>query len=106
MRGVIRGDKYFLDGKEVTQAEFDQALPDAPKGGKPFESKHCNSWPIYSDALAVHPLDVEEARQDSRAKGVATEFLPDGRAVLTDRGHRKKYMRAYGFHDRKGGYGD
>jgi hypothetical protein len=106
VRGVIRGDgpktTYHIDGKEVTKAEFDAAFPDRPVG----EPSLVGWVPIISDALAVHPRQVKEAIADARAKGVPTEFLPDGRPVLSSRSHRKRYLKAYGFHDRSGGYGD
>lgn len=102
MRGVIRGDRYFIDGKEVTKAEFDAAFPDLGAG----QSAICHFKPILSDALAVHPKQVQEAMEDAKRKGVPTEFLPDGRPVLRTRQHRKEYLKAYGFHDKRGGYGD
>ncbi len=59
-----------------------------------------------SVALAVHPSQIGEATADARAKGVPTDFAPDGSPILTDRDHRKRYMQAYGFFDRDAGYGD
>lgn len=97
---------FFVDGKEVTEEEFHRLLPSRQSsGGVPGNS--LVGWtPICSDALAVHPLDRQEAMDDARRKGVPTDFLPDGRPVLTSRSHRKAYLKAYGFHDRGGGYGD
>lgn len=57
-------------------------------------------WPIVSDALGVHHDQVAEAIADAAKRGVPTEFRSDGRAVLRDRGHRRDYLRAYGFIDR------
>lgn len=106
MKGVIRGHgdntTYWIDGVRVTKAEFDAAFPDKPIGGEAA----CFFEPIASDALCVHPRQVEEATKDAAAKGVPTEFLPDGRPILRTRQHRKAYLKAYGFHDRRGGYGD
>jgi hypothetical protein len=110
VRGVIRGhgkDKsYFVDGRQVSQDEFDSLVPDALSGtGRSGAS--LQSWqPILSDALAVHPDQVAEATLDAKRKGVPTEFMPDGRPILRTRQHRKEYLRAYGFHDNQGGYGD
>ena len=59
-----------------------------------------------SVALAVHPSQVQEAAADAAAKGVPTDFAPDGRPEFRDRKHRASYMRAYGFFDRDAGYGD
>lgn len=106
MRGVIRGSgdrtTYHIDGKEVTKAEFLIAFPDKPVGPEAM----VQFKPIVSDALAVHPRQVQEATEDAARKGVPTEFLSDGRPILRTRAHRKAYLRAYGFHDKHGGYGD
>lgn len=95
-------DQYFLDGKEVTRAEYDAAFPDKPIGG----SAPCFFKPIVSDALAVHPRQVKEATEDARRKGVPTDFQPDGRPIFRTRQHRSEYLRRYGFYDRQAGYGD
>jgi hypothetical protein len=88
----------------VSQEQFWKIFPPVESQG---EAMGLIGWtPIVSDALAVHPDQVEEATQDAIAKGVPTEFLPDGRPILTSRSHRRDYLRAYGFHDRNGGYGD
>lgn len=108
MRGRIlyarTGVVYYVDGGEVSRDEFFAAFPPQPMG----DGSGLTSWqkPIVSDALGVHPEQVEEATADAKAKGVPTEFLPDGRPLLVSRQHRKEYLRAYGFHDRAGGYGD
>lgn len=67
--------------------------------------KHAN-WPMKSDALGVHPSQIEEAREESRKMGVPTDFTKDGRAILTSARHRKRYAEAHGIYDRNGGYGD
>lgn len=109
MRGTIRWAggrrRFYLDGKEVTEAEFDLAFPPQKITG-PFMGPAASGWPILSEALAVHPSQVAEAQESARARGVPTQFLPDGRAVLRDRDHRRRYLKAYGFFDRNGGYGD
>jgi hypothetical protein len=64
------------------------------------------SWPIHSDAAGVHPSQIAEAKEESRRLGVPTDFDNKGCAVLTDPAHRKRYARAIGLHDRRGGYGD
>jgi hypothetical protein len=102
MKGVIRGDRYFLDGREVSKELFDQFFPDLPLGPQQV----CFFPPLASDAMAVHPHQVEEAREDAKRKGVPVDFLPDGRPVFTSRQQRRRYLRAYGFKDRNGGYGD
>lgn len=57
-------------------------------------------------ALAVHPSQVPEAVESARRKGVPTDFTPQGRPLFTSRAHQKRYLKAYGYHNRDGGYGD
>src|SRR5262245_9732763 len=62
VKGSIRGDRYFVDGTEVTKAVFDQLIPDL---GAPL-CRACNRRKVavtvrYSDALAVHPSQIKEA---------------------------------------------
>lgn len=108
MRGRIlyksTGAEYYVDGRQATKDEFFAAFPPQPIG----DGSGLTSWqrPIVSDALAVHPEQVDEAVADAKAKGVPTEFLPDGRPLLVSRRHRKEYLRKYGFRDNNGGYGD
>lgn len=111
MKGVIRSVKgknvYEIDGEPVSRAEFFRRMECAGTG--PIlndRSGKCGVTQKYSDALAVHPEQVEEARDDSRKRGVPTDFLPDGRAVITSRYHQKRYLKAYGFKNFDAGYGD
>lgn len=59
-----------------------------------------------SDALAVHPRQVGEASELAKSKGVPTDFLPDGRPIMKSRAHQKAYIKAHGFYNKDGGYGD
>ena len=99
MKGVIRGsgDKttYLIDGREVTKAQFDEAFPDQAIG----TGEGLTSWhrPVVSDALAVHPRQVEEARELAKRKGVPVEFQPDGRPVFTSSRQFRDYARKHGF---------
>lgn len=63
-------------------------------------------WPLYSEAAGVQPSQVKEATEHAKKVGCPTEFTKDGRAIFTDRNHRKSYLKAHGLHDRNGGYGD
>lgn len=95
--------RFFADGREVTREEFDRLFPPRPAG----DGSGLIGWkPVVSDALAVHPGQVAEATEDAKRKGVPTDFLPDGRPILRSRQHRRAYLKAYGFHDNDGGYGD
>ena len=111
MVGIIRGSgaktRYLIDYKEVTKEIFDAAFPDKPitEGSDLLVSADWKK-PVKSDALAVHPKQVKEAREDAAKKGVPVEFLPDGRPVFRNRQERKQYMNAYGFFDKDAGYSD
>lgn len=71
----------------------------AEERGKAADAPALVSWgrPVESDALAVHPSQVEEAREDARKKGVPVEFLPDGRPVFTSSRQFREYAKRYGF---------
>lgn len=75
-------------------------MADLPGGAHP------GKWPMMSDAMGVHPSQIQEARDYAAAMGVNTEYAADGRPILRDRAHRRAHMRAMGFRDNDGGYGD
>lgn len=99
MEGLERdGDYYTLaDGTEVMR---DFRAEHAPRHAG------ADLYPLFSDAMGVHPAQIPEMRRLARQRGVPTEFTKDGRAVLTSRGHRKDFGEAFGFFDKDGGYGD
>lgn len=63
-------------------------------------------WPIHSEAAGCHPDQVPEHIEFDRKRGVPTEYDSTGRPILTDRVHRKKYLKIHGLHDNDGGYSD
>ena len=99
---------YELDGKEVTEKAYKKAHRVM------FEPGHVPScagntttcWPMYSEAMAVHPEQIPEAMERNKKHGVYVEYAKDGRAKLMDRGQRKALMRIEGYHDNNGGFGD
>ena len=62
---------------------------------------------LESTALGVHPDQVpaERARL-KKLTGHDIEFSRDGDPILRSRGQRRAVMKAIGYHDRDGGYGD
>ena len=98
----------FVDGKEVSREEFDRIF--APKEGyldEPPAGPSPSGWPMLSDALAVHPKQIQEVMDRNARHGLHVEYnTEDGRALLADRGQRRDLMRLEGFHDNEGGYGD
>lgn len=97
--------RYYVGDKEVTKAQFDKRFPAKEiEGGVGGHLPGC--WPMASTALAVHPSQIGEAHADATTKGVPTEFTKSGQPIFTDRDHRRRYMKAYGYYDRDAGYGD
>lgn len=93
---VGEGDNqlYFLDGREVSEEEFREEFPDQPIGtGQSLTSFR----PLHSEALAVHPSQIQEAAGDAMRKGVPTEFDRIGRPIFTSSRHFRQYAKAYGF---------
>ncbi len=59
-------------------------------------------WPIYSDAMAVHPSQIKDAERQAAELGVPTEFVqqdhPDadcwaGQPIFTSQRHQDEYLR-------------
>ena len=53
-----------------------------------------------SDAMAVHPDQIQEAMEYGSKHGVKTDYTKDGQPIIRDRGHFKQHMKAHGFHER------
>ena len=95
MTGKIKGDAYYLDGKEVTKEEFYTFFQ--PKNWTMGPVSLVSFKPLHSEALAVHPKQIEEATEDAKQKGVPTEFDPEGRPIFTSSRHFREYAKRYGF---------
>lgn len=103
--------RYYVDGVPVTEEEFfansrtnvEELLScRQPPGG---HSSSC--WPMRSEALAVHPRQVEAANRRNKKAGIAVEYDPvTGEAIIPSRMERKKLLKLEGFYDKNGGYGD
>ena len=97
--------RFFIDAREVTEAEFTGAFPPKPLGVPFAVSPTC--WPMVSDALAVHPKQIAAAEARNKRHGVNVVYEPkSGRAILPDRNERRKLLRLETFHDNDAGYGD
>jgi len=105
MIGVIRKVKgqrtYWVNGKEVSEKEFDRRMNSA-KASKPIARPRGmkRGYPIKSVACAVHSTQRDEAMEHDRKLGVPTEYTPGGRPIWRDAVHRKKWIKANGFFDR------
>lgn len=109
---IIYGKKkrFFLDDREVTREEYDAAVPnriaDLLAAAQPPAGQMPAGWPMTMDALAVRPKQIAEAMERDRLHGVPTNYTPQGDPIITDRGHRRDYVRMRGCFDRNAGYGD
>lgn len=64
------------------------------------------TWPLWSDAMGVHPSQIEEQREQDRKVGVSAEYDGMGRVKFISQAHRKSYCEAHGYFDQDAGYGD
>ncbi len=74
-----------------------------------YMGQSCTStcWPMTSEALAVHPKQVEQANARNKRHGVNVVYHPKtGCAIIPDRAERKRLLRLEAMHDNRGGYGD
>lgn len=73
--------------------------------GRPVMRSGNSGWPMHSEALACHPSQAKEMHEHSVKIGVPTEFdQKTGHCILMDRGHRARYLKANGVHDKDGGF--
>lgn len=96
---------YSVDGKEVTEAAFLELFPDHAElfdATRPvIGGAHAAGWPMYSDAMAVHPSQVAAANARNKKHGVNVQYEPHaGLAVIPSEREKKKLMKLEGFHDR------
>lgn len=63
-------------------------------------------WPLYCESAGVMPDQIPEARKADAMTGVPTDFTRDGRRIFNDRAHMRDWLKANGWHNRDGGYGD
>ena len=64
------------------------------------------NYPMKCEASGVNPEQIGEARRLLSAHGTQADFTSDGRPIYTSAAHRKGCLKAFGLHDRNGGYGD
>lgn len=93
---------YLLDGKEVTHDEFWAAyqagLPGIPGEGPMVPSS--KGWPMASEAMSVHPKQIDLAKKLDRQRGAPpTEYNQKGQPIWTSEDHKRKFNRAHGVHD-------
>jgi hypothetical protein len=96
------GTTYILDGREVGEKEYRARYPLPSSGAGTFATPAPGAYRnFFSDALAVHPERIPDAVKAANDRGVPTEFEPQfGRPQFRDSGHRRRYLKAFGYHDR------
>jgi hypothetical protein len=103
------GKRYFVNGAEVSQAEYEAASPkrfaELLGGVQTVQKQGKQGWPLQLDSLAIHPDDIPKQMERDKKFGVPTQYNPeDGRPIITDNGHRTKYLRSRGVFDAAAGY--
>ncbi len=107
------GSKTIIqDGIVITQAEFDAQMPSKPLE-EPLQAHGAGLWPMYSEALAVHPLQVDAANDRAKRNGLAVCYEKGtGVCKIDSRADRAKLLKlesktlGHAVFDKKGGYGD
>lgn len=106
MKGVVKWDRddvahYWLEGVEVSEAEFRAALTD--KMGEPGVPRGpaLSGWPLKSDNFGCHPDQAVEAEAHAIKCGVPVEYdRQTGQAIFTDHRHQMKALKSQGYMNR------
>lgn len=61
---------------------------------------------LHSKAMALHPSQLEAAKEFDKQRGCEVEYDNHCSPVFHSRAQRKRYARAHGFRDLDGSYGD
>ena len=95
--------RYRVNGKEVSRSVF---LKTKCSSGLASMTTPPACWPRWSDAMGIHPNQIEEARAADMALGVSAEFCEKtGRIKFESKRHEKQYCEAHGHYQLNGGYG-
>lgn len=86
--------EYLIDGKVVSEDDFRAAFPEREDHrAVMFATAYSLTRPLASDALAVHPKQIEEARARDKRHGVSVDYDRHGRPLFTCAAQRRKYMQ-------------
>jgi hypothetical protein len=109
-RTGFEGSKQWweLDGVRVSREEYDAALPsklDFSEEGECLVGQGSATWPMTSEALAVHPSQVDAANERARRAGIGARYQKGtGVCQIDSPGEKTKLVRLEGFVDRQAGY--
>ena len=59
-----------------------------------------------SDALGVHPSQIQDATAEARKHGCMVDFTPDGRAIVTSAKQYKQLAKSFGAWNGRDGFQD
>jgi hypothetical protein len=95
--------RYFIDGLEVTEDGFREVFKS--DGAPQFADAIHGANPWVSDALGVHPKQIEEAKARNKKHGLNIDYTPDGRPICTDSGQRRLLCKIEGVRQKNSYYG-
>lgn len=101
-------NRYYIDGEEVTKKVFDNACPkrDPITEQAVVLMESSKSWPRKSDAVGVGRNQIDAMQALLIKKGVPTEFdRKTGQAIVRNNAHQRDILKALGYHNNEGGYG-
>lgn len=97
MTGKIVGNRYYVDGREVTEEVFWFTFPNRLNDSQDGPCSLSSVPEMHSEALGLNATQVETAMADAKRLGVPTDFDSYGRPIFTSRDHQRRYCQAYGF---------
>ena len=104
-------ERYYIEGKEVTKKKWKRANKRVFKPGVIPQAlmQTSKAWPRESVSLSVNAAQKAEAEAHARKLGVPTEYKLDSTGgacpVLTSSAHQRDLVKALGYVNRDGGYG-
>lgn len=101
--------RYFVNGTEVPEAEYRSAVPcklqEMVDAATPPDGHRPGIWPMYSDALAVHPDQVAEANARAAKNNLGVRYeTGTGRCEIASDGDKVKLVALEGFVNKQAGY--
>ena len=79
--------------------------PPPPHRGPYFALAINDAHPLRSDALAVHPKQIEAVKKRNAKHGLNVRYDRRGRPVFTDAAQRRKLMKIEGVRQQNSAYG-
>lgn len=87
--------RYYIGGREVTQARYEELYP-PPRSAGGAPALHQWKRPMEMDSLAVHPDDVPAQMEKDRRHGLAIDYNQDGCPIIHSERQKREYMKYRG----------